>query len=112
MPEGPLQLRALARSGENQSAGCCTHISHAHCVMRMKNLPVCIPSLTAASSVLTSTPVTRAIARQPPPPVLRPFSLSAMRGDPFKPAKRVAGQRQDVWYAAPCNAASHGRVLT
>jgi kynurenine aminotransferase len=25
-----------------------------------------------------------------------------MRGDPFRPAKRVAGQRKDVWYAQEC----------
>jgi hypothetical protein len=31
----------------------------------------------------------------------RDFSASKMIQDPFKPAKRVAGQRQDVWYVSP-----------
>jgi hypothetical protein len=35
----------------------------------------------------------------------RAMSASAARADPFKPAKRVAGQRQDVWYAAVTQAA-------
>ena len=30
----------------------------------------------------------------------RAMSATAARPDPFRPAKRVAGQRQDVWYAA------------
>ncbi len=25
------------------------------------------------------------------------FSVTMVRSDPFKPAKRVAGQKQDVW---------------
>lgn len=29
--------------------------------------------------------------------LVRSFSASAMIQDPFKPAARVAGQRQDVW---------------
>jgi len=28
----------------------------------------------------------------------RTMSATTARADPFKPAKRVAGQRQDVWY--------------
>jgi kynurenine aminotransferase len=28
----------------------------------------------------------------------RPMSATAARPDPFRPAARVAGQRQDVWY--------------
>lgn len=31
------------------------------------------------------------------PTPTRTFSASAMIQDPFKPAARVAGQRQDVW---------------
>jgi kynurenine aminotransferase len=30
----------------------------------------------------------------------RAMSATAARPDPFRPAKRVAGQRQDVWYGA------------
>lgn len=26
------------------------------------------------------------------------FSITMVRSDPFQPAKRVAGQKQDVWY--------------
>lgn len=29
------------------------------------------------------------------------MSATASRPDPFRPAKRVAGQRQDVWYGVP-----------
>jgi hypothetical protein len=32
----------------------------------------------------------------------RTFVITAMRGDPFRPAKRVAGQRKDVWCAREC----------
>jgi kynurenine aminotransferase len=28
------------------------------------------------------------------------MSATTRREDPFKPAKRVAGQKQDVWYAS------------
>jgi kynurenine aminotransferase len=31
------------------------------------------------------------------------MSATAARPDPFRPAKRVAGQRQDVWYAVISN---------
>jgi hypothetical protein len=33
----------------------------------------------------------------------RAMSATASRPDPFRPAKRVAGQRQDVWYAVSRN---------
>lgn len=29
----------------------------------------------------------------------RAMSATSARSDPFRPAKRVAGQKQDVWYA-------------
>lgn len=31
---------------------------------------------------------------------VREMSATAVRPDPFRPARRVAGQRQDVWYEA------------
>lgn len=31
----------------------------------------------------------------------RAMSAPSARSDPFRPAKRVAGQKQDVWYARP-----------
>lgn len=40
----------------------------------------------------------RVIGKLSTSPHIRTFSASAMvKGDPFKPAQRVAGQRQDVW---------------
>lgn len=35
---------------------------------------------------------------RPPASAARTMSATAARPDPFSPAKRVAGQRQDVWY--------------
>ncbi len=31
----------------------------------------------------------------------RAMSATSARSDPFRPAKRVAGHKQDVWYAKP-----------
>ena len=56
-------------------------------------------SMRLARSFLT-VPTSRALAliQGSARPYNRLFSAStAMRGDPFKPAARVAGQRQDVW---------------
>lgn len=48
------------------------------------------PRFSRPSSILPRLPGLRT----------REMSATAARPDPFRPAKRVAGQRQDVWYAA------------
>ena len=39
------------------------------------------------------------------------MSSTAVRSDPFRPARRVAGQKQDVWYVM-LNLGNDGVVLT
>lgn len=38
----------------------------------------------------------------------RTMSATAPRPDPFRPAKRVAGQRQDVWYELQAQSTGYG----
>lgn len=52
----------------------------------------------ALSSPLRRTTSPRIILRGS----VRAMSATPARADPFKPAARVAGQRQDVWYVCPC----------
>lgn len=46
-----------------------------------------------------------------PRSITRSFSITMTREDPFKPAKRVAGQKQDVWFVilqnGPIHSADH-----
>ena len=56
----------------------------------------CRPTVfTSQSKFSPSNPQTQASRSR------RDFSASKMIQDPFKPARRVAGQRKDVWYLSP-----------
>ena len=56
------------------------------------------PSFTKLSNPLRPSLLASFRPDQPRiPNPRRTMSATAARADPFKPAKRVAGQRQDVW---------------
>ena len=74
----------------------------------MRNVVTAAPRLTTANFAPARAPApfhpaptvsVSCLSRVPPVPrvPLRAMSATTRREDPFKPAARVAGQKQDVW---------------
>lgn len=88
---------------QQDNSRCCVDATTLSLLSFLSLLPLAMRTIAASAPTAIRTACTSALRRlrtsssSPALPPLRAMSATTRREDPFKPAARVAGQKQDVW---------------